>query len=299
MATSRVSSGEAEANAMESLKKLEYDVQPLASLACEKVRGVKLITELLQPVQDLLKECEKKVSALKVGKAPAKATKEEATEAKLSNRAHERLHVVLAGHEKAFGAAVQTLLQAELKANLKHLLGEGRAGDDATQPVSLAELDELLPSIQHTCIVEHGFWKHGSATGQVGSILKDYEAVSTMLCAMFKFVRDTNQKKQVDVAPADLSKWRESLPKRLPDWIGKDLSQRVQDQCLKICEGKAQALTSEGFAAMGQVVDQCLAGKVPTLSAEDQQRMLLNIPRGKELKGLAAAFLEALSFWQF
>ena len=55
--------------------------------------------------------------------------------------------------------------------------------------------------------MEHGFWKHGSATGQVDSVLKDYEAVSAMLCAMFKFVRDTSQKKQVDVAPADLRKW--------------------------------------------------------------------------------------------
>jgi len=118
MATSRVSSGETEADAMEDLKKFEYELQPLASLAGKKVRGVKLITELLQPIQDLLKQCEKRVSALKVGKAAAKATKEEAMEAKLSNKAYERLHVLLAGHEKAFGAAARTLLEAELKANL-------------------------------------------------------------------------------------------------------------------------------------------------------------------------------------
>lgn len=178
----------------------------------------------------------------------------------------------------------------------KHLLGQSKEKDDAAQPASLAQLDELLPSIQHTCIMEHGFWKHGSATGQVDSILKDYEAVSVMLCAMFKFVRDTSQKKQVDVAPADLKKWIESLPKRLPDWIGEELSQQVQDQYLKICEGKQQALASEGLAAIGQVVDQCLAKTVPALSAEEQQHMLLNIPRGKEVKGLAASFLEAFSF---
>ena len=119
VASSRVASGETEAKATESLKGLESKLTDLRFLNVNKVKGLKLITDYLQPAQELLEKCDTQVSQLKMSKTKGSKDKaEDAATVKLANKAHERLRDVLLGHQKEFGNVVKKLLEGDLQANL-------------------------------------------------------------------------------------------------------------------------------------------------------------------------------------
>ena len=84
-ASSRVSSGDKEADAAESFKKLEESVAGLQGFAQQptsSVLGINLLSQHLLPTQKLLEECSQKVCALKASKS--------AGSLKQKNRVHER-----------------------------------------------------------------------------------------------------------------------------------------------------------------------------------------------------------------
>ena len=115
LATSRVDSGENEAKATESLKKLEASLGSLQAVSHGGASvGIKLITADLQPTQELIVECSKQLSVLKA----RKATKEPLANAKQTCRAHDRLRDVLKEHMSGFATQTQRLLREELKINL-------------------------------------------------------------------------------------------------------------------------------------------------------------------------------------
>lgn len=120
-ATGRVSSGENEADAMDSLKKLEHELSVLSSVAfAGDVKGLTLISTYLKPTQDCFDECDKKVKSLKVakGKGGQTQTAGQTGATKQSNKSYERLKDLLAGHAKQFDQETTRLLRSELQANL-------------------------------------------------------------------------------------------------------------------------------------------------------------------------------------
>lgn len=72
------------------------------------------------------------------------------------------------------------------------------------------KLDEVLPSLRHTCLLDHTFWTTCSASAQVAGLLRDYKDLSQMVCNAAKFVfseKDEKGKKQdVNTCQDDLSK---------------------------------------------------------------------------------------------
>ena len=170
---------------------------------------------------------------------------------------------------------------------------EGPKSDTAGHKA--VNVEEVLVALKHTCFVEHIFWKTCSASGVVDSVLKDYQSLVDTFCQMVKFVNATKKGKDPDVSASDLEHWCEHLPKKLPQWVGKDLSQMVQDNLLTVCNSRRQALASAGLAAVAKVVDQCVipGGSLPTMTPEVQQELLLKIPKSQKVKTLVTQFLQA------
>ena len=140
LALSRVESGENEANATERLKILEAKLSHTeASLSQDHaVRGVKIISETLQPIEKMIAECNKEIASLKSsrdqkgkeGEDKAKGKKEnqkaDAASAKHRLRAYDRLMNGLAECKTKFAEIANTILLVELKANLSQNLSLGQ-----------------------------------------------------------------------------------------------------------------------------------------------------------------------------
>lgn len=75
--------------------------------------GIKLVSDTLQPVQEVLDLCSQKLTALKNSKAKG----DQAT-SKQKNRAYDRFMDSFASHKASFVESAQSLLQAELKCSL-------------------------------------------------------------------------------------------------------------------------------------------------------------------------------------
>ena len=171
------------------------------------------------------------------------------------------------------------------------------SGTDA----SLVNLEELLPGMRHSALVDHSFWTNCWASGQVTSVLDGYKELAGMLCDMIKCVFGSHAKFKhlecADVTASDLGKWLKLLPERLVQWVQPELLKEVENRFLDVCHSKQKALFSAGLSAVGALVQQCLAGKVPAMPADAQAKLLLKIPKAHPLRGLAASFLEAHVQW--
>lgn len=156
------------------------------------------------------------------------------------------------------------------------------------------KLDEVLPSLRHTCLLDHTFWTTCSASAQVAGLLRDYKDLSQMVCNAAKFVfseKDEKGKKQ-DVNASELKRWCDTLPKLLPDWVGADLAKTFDTRFVCVCQAKHEALASSGLNAIASLVTACESGSPGSLSAEEQQQLLLKIPKANALKSLVSSFLE-------
>lgn len=169
--------------------------------------------------------------------------------------------------------------------------------DKQSTEATATSLQEVLSSLKHTGVIDHGFWKNCSATGKVAGVLEKYQTLSTMLCDMARFVQDFKNKKEPDVSSSDLKLWCDSLPKQLTDWVGADLTKMVEEEFLSVCQSRQKALSSAGLAKVANLVDECTAGRKPSVTGNSQQDIVLKIPKSKEIKSLVQAFLEA-GFWQ-
>lgn len=113
--TSRVESGEQESETMEAFKELDSSMDQLKAVSFGgSVLGVDLIESTLRPHQRLLDTCGHKVAALKQSKGNA-----EGANPKLKNRVHERFADSLTTHKSAFAECARSLLDAEVKNNMR------------------------------------------------------------------------------------------------------------------------------------------------------------------------------------
>ncbi|CAK9103619.1 Uncharacterized protein SCF082_LOCUS48398, partial [Durusdinium trenchii] len=160
------------------------------------------------------------------------------------------------------------------------------------------KLDEVLPSLRHTCLLDHTFWTTCSASAQVAGLLRDYKDLSQMVCNAAKFVfseKDEKGKKQ-DVNASELKRWCDTLPKLLPDRVGADLAKTFDTRFVCVCQAKHEALASSGLNAIASLVTACESGSPGSLSAEEQQQLLLKIPKANALKSLVSSFLEVVGW---
>lgn len=132
LASSRVEAGDAEAEVQTLCRALEASVAKEQQLAAEipgvsPKLGAKLVQERLLPVEELIRECARKVAGLKHSKSAGK-------------RAQERYLDILDAQKKGYGEAAWKLLKTELESNLR---------DHA----SLGLVDAAASSADSYCIV--------------------------------------------------------------------------------------------------------------------------------------------------
>ena len=110
----------------------------------------------------------------------------------------------------------------KLRQHLTTAIGNDCFVGDAGAKVVL-NLEEVLPGINHTCLVDHSFWQSSSASSQVANILSEYKKVAQMVCDMARFVFLEQDKfshlPKVDVNSQELRQWITVLPERLPKWV--------------------------------------------------------------------------------
>lgn len=158
-------------------------------------------------------------------------------------------------------------------------------------------LDQVWPSLKHQAVVDREFWSASAASGHVEKTLIDYKRVSKAVCGMVNFVflqhKQFNAKKELEVSASDLKAWVDTVPVELATWVSEALVERVRQNFLAVCEEKQQLLFSAGLGAVADLAKKCQAGSKPVLSGQEQQLMLLKIPKVRPLRPLVAMFLEA------
>lgn len=161
-------------------------------------------------------------------------------------------------------------------------------------------LDQVWPSLKHKAVVDHAFWSAGAASGHVAKTLGDYKRVSKAVCGMANFVflqhKQFGAKKELEVNASDLKSWVDTVPVELAPWVSEAVVERVRRTFLAVCEDKQQLLFSAGLGAVADVAKKCQAGADPVFSGQEQQHMLLKIPKAHPLRPLVAMFLEARVF---
>ena len=138
-------------------------------------------------------------------------------------------------------------------------------------------LEEVLPGLKHTCLVDHSFWQSSSASSQVANILSEYKQVAEMVCNMARFVFLEQEKfshlPKVDVNAQELRQWSTVLPQRLPKWAHEDVVAGVDSHLLSVCKQKEKSLYSAGLAAVAIIAKQCGDGVLPAMPPETQAQL--------------------------
>ena len=164
---------------------------------------------------------------------------------------------------------------------------------------AIINLDEVIASLTSTALVEHELW--ASSLPAVKALMEEYKSTASMLSGIMRFVflkqpafcHVSSDKDKVP--PETLHEWRESVAKKMMNWISDPgMLQDVSDLLIEPIKTELEMLYSAGLDSVAPVVEQLLGGLLGAgLSKGVFEDLMQKVPLEHPLRALVKTFGEA------